>query len=623
MKQRYSVLLVAAAGLALATIGSAVLAGAPPQRPNILWITCEDTSPNLGCYGDPYAKTANLDRLATQGIRYTNAFSIAGVCAPSRSCLITGVYPTSLGSHHMRSKVTLPDHIKCFPEYLRAAGYYCSNNVKTDYNFPVPKGAWDECSGRAHWRKRGEGQPFFSVFNITTTHESRIRASRQAFAKLTRRLTPQERHDPAKATPPPFLPGGPVVRNDWARYHDLVTAMDKQVGDLLEQLREDGLDDKTIVFFFADHGVGLPRAKQWIFDAGIHVPLIIRFPDGFQSLAPARPGAAVDRLVSFVDFAPTVLSLAGVEIPEHMQGTAFLGKQAGEPRQYVFAIRDRMDERYDMMRAVRSKKYKYHRNYLPHLRYAPWLDYMEKMPTMQEWRRLEAEGKLQGPPALFMRDTKPVEELYDIQADPHELQNLAGRPEHQKALEQMRRVHLEWVRRTRDLGLLPEHEMHARSKGMPQYQMARQKDSLFPLEKTLEAALLIDRGEEALPDLIDRLDDADSGVRFWAANGLCYLGAKAEPATPKLTKALSDPSPDVRIAAAEVLCRLNHPDAPLPVLVEALEHESPWVRLYSANVLDRIGPQALPALESIKKAAKGKDMYIRWVFGHTVKTLTD
>ena len=248
----------------------------PGGRPNILWITCEDMSPNLGCYGDTYAVTPNLDRLAARGVRYTHVFSHAGVCAPSRSGLITGMYPTSLGSHHMRCTTTLPGFVKCFPEYLRNAGYFCTNQSKTDYNFPVPPGAWDVPGGaKAHWRNRQPGQPFFSVFNLTITHESRIRAK---YEKLD--------HDPAQAVLPPYLPDTPLVRRDWARYHDLITQMDAQAGQLLGQLEEDGLADDTIVFFFSDHGVGLPRAKQWIYDAGTHVPLIVFFPEKYRHLAP-------------------------------------------------------------------------------------------------------------------------------------------------------------------------------------------------------------------------------------------------------------------------------------------------------------------------------------------------
>ena len=271
-----------------------LLAGTAPsvsaERPNILWISCEDISPNLGCYGDRYASTPQLDRLALQAVRYTQAFGITGVCAPNRSCLITGVYPCSLGSQDMRCVIRLPDTVRCFPEYLRAAGYYCTNNAKTDYNFPVPKTAWDECSRQAHWRKRPPGKPFFSVFNLEVSHESQIRVPDRQFFENTARLTPEQRHDPAKAPVPPLHPDQPEVRRDWARYYDNITAMDYQAADLLAELEAAGLAEDTIVFFFGDNGAGMPGCKKWIWQSGLHVPLWSGFPQSTSDGRRPRPG---------------------------------------------------------------------------------------------------------------------------------------------------------------------------------------------------------------------------------------------------------------------------------------------------------------------------------------------
>ena len=450
-----SVVVLAAVWMAGA-IGTPSLHAIEVARPNILWITCEDISPDLGCYGDAYARTPNLDAFAKQGVRYTRVFSIAGVCAPSRSAIITGMYPTTIGTHHMRCKGVPPADVKCFPEYLRAAGYYCKNNVKTDYNFDAPITAWDESSRKAHWRNRRPGQPFFAVFNLTVTHESQIRCTPEEIARHMARVRPEDRHDPLEAVLPPYYPDTPIVRNDWARYCDLITAMDLQVADLLKQLDEDGLADSTIVFFYSDHGRGLPRAKRWLYDSGLHVPMIIRWPDGAQA------GTTSDELVSFVDLGPTVLSLAGVEVPAHMRGRPFLGKQKAEPREYVFAARDRMDETYDVIRAVRDKRYKYLRNFKPGRPYAQYIDYMEKMPTMQELRRLNKAGELLGPQRLFFLPEKPPEELYDITVDPHEINNLAARPEHGEVLTRMRRVLADWMAETNDLGLIPEEELNER-----------------------------------------------------------------------------------------------------------------------------------------------------------------
>ncbi len=426
------------------------------ERPNILWISCEDVSPDLGCYGDSYAHTPNLDRLASEGARFTNAFTVAGVCAPSRSGIITGMYPTSIGTHHMRCQGVPPPYVKCFPEYLRAAGYYCTNNVKTDYQFAPPVTAWDESSRQAHWRNRPRGKPFFSVINLTMTHESKIRCSEEQFAQITQDLKPEERHDPEKAQLPPYYPDTPVTRRDWARYYDLVTALDYRVGEILRDLEQDGLVENTVVFFWADHGRGLPRAKRWIYDSGIHVPLIVRWPGKIA------PGTVRDDLVSFIDLGPTVLSIAGVKVPSYMQGQAFLGEQAAPPRKYIFAARDRMDETYDIIRCVRDKRYKYIRNFEWEKPYAQHIQYMDLMPTLQEWRRLNAEGKLKGPQKLFFSETKPIEELYDITVDPHEVHNLADSPAHQQVLRRMRRALEDWMRETGDLGLIPEAELDER-----------------------------------------------------------------------------------------------------------------------------------------------------------------
>ncbi len=434
------------------------------KKPNILWISTEDISPDLGCYGDDYAVTPNIDKLATESVRYENVFSHSGVCAPTRSGIITGIYPTTNGTHHMRCKGVPSAQVKCFSEYLRKAGYYCTNNVKTDYQFDPPPTAWDECSRKAHWRNRQQGQPFFAIFNFTTTHESQIRNRSKAMLDRLASLESHEKHDPAKAKLPPYYPDTPLVRQDWAQYYDIITLMDKQVADLLDQLQKDGLAEDTIVWFWGDHGRGLPRAKRWIYDSGLRVPLIIRVPEKWRKTAmptnadAVKPGTVNDDLIAFIDFAPTMLSLAGIEIPKHIQGKAFLGGRKASPRDYIYAARDRMDEAIDLIRAVRDKRYKYIRNYMWHLSRGQDISYMNQMPTMQEMRRLFAEGKLKGPQMQYFEPTKPVEELYDIVKDPHEVENLATDPKYKNALERMRKVHVQWVKETGDIGLIPEPE---------------------------------------------------------------------------------------------------------------------------------------------------------------------
>ena len=440
------------------------LPAAGDKQPNILWISAEDISPDLGCYGDSYASSPNVDKLATQGVRFTRCFSICGVCAPSRTASITGMYPTTIGAMHMRSRAVPPPEVKCFPEYLRAAGYYCTNNSKTDYQFEPPFTAWDESSSKAHWRSRSKDQPFFAVFNLTVSHESSIRMPESRRERGGDRVPPGMRHDPAKAELPPYYPDTPLVRKDWATYHDNITAMDMQAADILRQLEDDGLADDTIVFFWGDHGRGLPRAKRWIYDSGLQVPLIVRWPGVIE------PGSVEENLVSFIDFGPTVLSLAGVDVPAHMQGRPFLGGRKAPPREYIYAARDRMDEAYELIRAVRDKRYKYLRNYMPEVTYAQHISYMDEMPTMQEWRRLHAEGKLEGPQKLFFSETKPVEELYDTEADPHEVDNLAESPAHQQVLLRLRAEHEHWRKETNDLGLIPEPELMERMRPGSKYE---------------------------------------------------------------------------------------------------------------------------------------------------------
>ena len=469
MKRR-EFLKAATASLGAGLLGPDAVATAPPRSkakpPNILWISAEDISPDLGCYGDAYAVTPAIDAFAAQGVRFDHAYAHMGVCAPARSGIITGMYPTSIGTNHMRCKGVPPPQVRCFTEHLREAGYMCTNRSKTDYQFNSPVTAWDLSGRKAHWRARAEGQPFFSVVNLGTTHEGQVRSPRRR-KQIEASLSATERHDPREAVLPPYYPDTPLVRQDWAQYYDLLTLMDREVAGILKQLEDDGLVDDTIVWFWGDHGRGLPRGKRWIYDSGLRVPLVIRVPEKLRRLAwlengDARRGGEVDEeLVSFVDFAPTVLSLAGVPVPPHMEGGAFLGPQRAEPRQYVFAARDRVDEAYDMIRAVRDRRFKYIRNFMPHLPRSLDIDYMNQMPTMKEMRRLDGEGKLRGAERQYFESSKPVEELYDTRSDPHEVRNLAEEPGHRGVVERMRAELFAWMRRTGDFGLIPEPEFDA------------------------------------------------------------------------------------------------------------------------------------------------------------------
>lgn len=585
----------------LIVLGLSQLA-AGSERPNILWITCEDTNPHFGCYGDDFAVTPNVDQLAKEGVRYTNAFAYTGVCAPSRSCLITGMYPLRIGSANMRSTTRLPEQIKCFTEYLREAGYYCTNNVKQDYNFRTPPGAWDASSRNAHWRTRPEDKPFFSVFNFTVCHQSQIFCNDKKYESNTKRLTPEQRHDHAKVFVPPIHPNTPTFRKEWARHYDNVTAMDYQVGDVLKELDEDGLTEDTIVFFYSDHGTGMPGVKMFAWGPSLQVPLVIRFPDKWQRLAPAKPGETVDRLVSFIDFGPTAMSLAGVKVPSYMQGQPFLGEQDHPPRKFIFGGKERQAECVDLIRYVRDHEFQYNRNFHPELPFGQYMSYVWNHDSTKEWFKLHQEGKLSGPPARFFAPTKPMEELYDVKNDPWQVNNLADDPAYEPVLNRMRAELRSQMKSAGDLGLLPEQEMHSRSETSTPYEIAM-NPQLNPIDRLWEAARIANQRQAININKLEALlRSDDSAVRWWGAIGLVSLGEDAKPAETALISALEDSSPDVRLTAAEALSNIGHLHKTLPVLEEALQHDNPFVRLTSLNIIQRIGPPAKSLIPAIQQA---------------------
>ncbi len=574
------------------------------ERPNILWLSAEDISPHLGAFGDPHAITPHLDRLAGEGVRYTHAFTTAGVCAPCRSGIITGMYQTTLGTHHMRSRAQLPTFIKPFTVALREAGYYCSNNSKTDYQFDPPKGTWDQSNGQAHWRARPDAQqPFFSVFNFGGCHESGI-ASTSKYRSVTEHLTRAERQDSeALSTFPPYYPESSLAREDWKRNYELITAMDAWAGDLIQQLKDDGLYDKTIIFFWSDHGVGLPRAKRWLYDSGTHIPLIVRIPEALREPGQGQPNTMLNRLVSSIDLGPTVMNLAGVPIPGHLQGRPFLGKNLPLPRDYVYGARDRMDERYDIIRMVRDQRFKYLRNYEPLKTFYQYMNTPEKGATMRELRRRHEADALRPAADYFFSPNKPVEELYDTEKDPHELRNLASDPRFAPQLKRLREAHLSWVKETRDLGLIAEPLLVEREKRIGhRYGILRQGDGGQLSRRVARTADLASGGVEGLPELMRALDDDDAAVRYWGAIGVVNLGVAAEEAEGGIRGRLNDPSAVVRTAAAFALCRLGDPEAALPTLVAVLENGAQWERLHAAIVLDEIDEQARSVLSAMHRA---------------------
>jgi arylsulfatase A-like enzyme len=427
-----------------------------PIRPNILWLVAEDLSPNISPFGDDTVATPNLDRLAAEGVRYTRVFSTSGVCAPSRAAIATGMYQNRIGAQHMRTtnvsgfgvegliayEAVPPPYVKMHSQYFREAGYYTSNNAKEDYQFRKPVTAWDESNNQAHWRKKASGQPFFSIFNFGITHESQVWAQAESPLRV-----PEDLEVPI----PPYLPDTEIARQDIRQVYSNIIAMDEQVGRILDELEADGLLKSTVIFWYTDHGGPLPRQKRLLYDAGLQVPMIIRYPDGW------RAGEIDEQLISFVDFKSTALSLAGIEPPDYVDGRAFVGEfQSSEERRYIHAAADRFDRQYDTIRAVRDARFKYLRNYNPEQGYYLPLSYREQMPIMQELLRLRDLGQLNEAQAQWFRSVKPEQELFDTESDPHELVNLATDPAFAEKLSELSAELDNWLSGFDDKGMMPE-----------------------------------------------------------------------------------------------------------------------------------------------------------------------
>ena len=457
---------------------------------NILWLVAEDLSPfYLNAYGDPRAATPNLDRLAREGVVYTNNFSVSGVCSPSRATLATGLYPNSFGAQNMRTlnqqpaareagiidyQAVPPKEVKMVSEIMRENGYYTTNNSKEDYQFFKSELAWDESSVYAHWRNRPDGNiPFFSIFNFGVCHESGMWNTRENFFDTGDEFPPDrsvkkwwekysDSHVPLLVPEdldvevPPYLPQNEIGENAMKRMYTNVMRMDKGVGRILNQLEEDGLLEKTIIVWYSDHGGPLPRQKRLLYDSGLKVPLIIRYPNK------VRAGERDDRLTSFVDFPPTLLSMVGIQPPSYMQGQAFEGNFKAEiPRKFIHGHADRFDESVDMIRAVRNKRFKYLKNFNPEKPYYLPLEYRENMAVMQELLRLRDQGELDENQALWFRQTKEIEELFDTENDPHELNNIAKDPAYADVLAELRAECDRWMNEIDDKGFINEVDLIA------------------------------------------------------------------------------------------------------------------------------------------------------------------
>lgn len=553
-------------------------------RPNVLWLTSEDHGPHMGCYGDPLATTPNVDRLATQGLRYNRAWSNAPVCAPARTALISGLYPTSTGGQHMRSAVPVPTDKPLYPTLLRDAGYYTTNNSKTDYNFIVSDDIWDETSNRAHWRNRPEGQPFFAIFNAVQSHESRLRV---------------RPHDPlldaARITPPPYHPNEPAVRKDWAQYYDTITLVDALAGERLAELAAAGLTEDTIVFYFGDHGSGMPGSKRNPNNAGLQIPLIVYIPEKFAHLRPADyvPGGASDRLVSFVDFAPTLLSLIGIEPPDWMQGRAFLGAHIAPAPAYNHGFRGRMDERTDFVRTVTDGRYVYVRNFRPDLPAGQYVGYQYLTPATRIWHDRWAAGETNAVQSAFWEPTPP-EQLFDLSTDPHEVVNLAQDPAQTAVRQRLRQAMLDHAREIRDVGFLPEGEFHRRAAGAAPYDWARTDDYPEALIAFVDEVTNTNLPAPSREYVLGHFASLDPAERYWMIKGATFRGSTFLRDYAAALRALRhDLNADVQIAAAEALVRIGD-DSGLAILARWADPAEAdfFACLAALSAIDNLGAAA-------------------------------
>ncbi|MFW6309504.1 MAG: sulfatase [Prolixibacteraceae bacterium] len=584
------------------------------DKPNILWITIEDTSPQfIGCYGNKDASTPVVDGLAEAGVRFTNAFSTGTVCSPSRTAIITGVktYLTGAGNH--RSKYPFPHFIKGFPWYLQKQGYYTTNNSKTDYNIRNEKEfieeAWDESSNEAGWWNREPGQPFFAVFNFMESHQSRTMTMTYDWylGNVFNHLTTDERIGEDEFEMPPFYRDSPEMRKQFARVYNSIALMDKRVGNLIRRLEEDNLKENTIIFFYADHGEGMPRGKTNGINYGYRVPFIIWFPEKYKHLSPWGTGGVVtDELIDFTDLAPTLISLAGGEIPEHQLGRPFLGEKRANPAEHLFLSSDRSDNGIDMVRTVTDGRYVYSRNYLPFMPEARYIRYMEIGAIKQQMREDLAGGKLNDlQESLF--ENRPAEFLFDIESDLWETQNLANDPNYRKVLKKMRHLLKEEVLRSRDVMFLPEYEIARLSQSTTAYEF-REKEQLFPLEEIYDAASLSGfRGEEETAKQVEWLEHPNKTVRYWAILGLRSQSKKhLKPYSTVVKKMMDDNYPPVAVTASAISWELSGSKKAEENLKQFCADKNLHISLMAINYL-LYSENKAPFAETIREVHKMED----------------
>ena len=571
---------------------------AETDRPNILWIVSEDNSPLLGCYGDTFATTPNLDALAKEGILYRHAFANAPVCASTRSTLISGMYACGLGTEQMRSSYQFPSFVKTYPMYLKETGYYIANHRKTDYNSRSAKPKWDGSETKLPYGALVEKQPFFRIENLGTSHESSMHT---VYDKKSLK------HKSEKVTLPPYHPDIPEMRHGWAQYYDIVTKLDNEVGQILEGLKRSGLDKNTIVFYYSDHGGVIARSKRFLYQSGTHIPMIVRVPEKYRHFAPSGAGSESNRLVAHVDLPPTLLSLAGIPVPDYFQGKAFLGKQKTEDPEYAYMYRGRMDERYDLSRSLRSLKYRYTRHYMPHRPFGQYLDYLWRAEPTGAWEKAYKAGRCNAAQSAFWKP-KPFEEFFEVEEDPHEVNNLASDPKYKDLLDVHRQACDDWQMDIKDAGFLPEGMKARIDAETPIYDWIREEGN-YPLKEIMAmAGMAGQRDKGNLEALTEGMSADDDIVRYWATMGCLILGGDAGPAKSQLLKMLKDDVIDTRVAAAEALVLIGEKKAGVNGLISVIGNDGDangWEKLNALNAIDELGDDAKaarPALEILGKA---------------------
>jgi len=548
---------------------------AAAERPNFVWLISEDNSTHyLKLFDEHGTETPEIAKLARHGLIFEHAFSNAPVCSVARTTLITSCYAPRIGTqYHRRSvSVPMPRDLRMFPAYLRDAGYYTTNNSKKDYNAVEGEGVWDASSRKANWRSRNPEQPFFHKQSFTTTHESSLHFSQQ---EMSNKNTVT---DPATVFVAPYHPDTPTFRYTYARYLDRIRAVDAEIGNVVEQLADDGLLEDTFVFYFGDHGGVLPRGKGYAYESGLHIPLVIRVPDKWKHLVERSFGDRVSGFVSFVDFGPTLLHLAGLDIPAGVDGRAFLGSGIAasevDQRDETFGYADRFDEKYDLVRTLRKGRYAYVRNYQPFNFDGLQNNYRYRMLAYTEWRELYLAGKLNATQRAFFERRAP-EALYDLEADPHQINNLASDPSHHNVLVELRQQLTARVKSMPDLSFYPESELVERGfKNPTGFGQAQQAD----IARLIDVAdLSLKPWAQAAPGVEQALRSDNPWQRYWGLIVRSCFGKQANSLT-ELARRLSleDSNLLVRTRAAEFLGLTQRAD-PRPVILSALANSNSGV----------------------------------------------